>query len=222
MDTIKNMAVEGIITRDKHNLYKVVTWDNAYLDIKTKVCDMDEVKQLAKEYVPVDSINEEILKRKVVSVTYHPIFDVMTLSWIYNSCSFMYAYFDCLRWCLANNVGVTVGAQAVTQDNVQVDLKARRVAANGVLLFEQRKSGYFVAPLSIHVAALPSHLYDVAAEEFGLDGTEEVFKYTPVEIYSGRDSCNFLQRYAMKHGCIGELYALDQIIGGNECSSESY
>lgn len=216
MGGVKNMAVVGIIAAADQNLYKVVTWDNAYLDISTKVCDRSELNALTNRYVAVDSLSEEIMKRKLVTVPYLNVFDSMRYGWSSETFSFMYAYFDCLRWLLANKVRVTADDQEVSMDTVRVDLEQLMVMAGDVVIFGKHNSDYEAKPLKIYVSEMPKDLYAYVATQFALTGMEDTFRYVPVRVVSNREQCSYLFNYARQQDCLGQLYVLDQILGRGE------
>ncbi len=213
MIELKNMAVVGIVNKGAEQLYKVAVWDAAYLNIKYKLCTMDEVHSLAEKYVPIDSFNIEILKRKVPCVDYIELFDAMCVSWIKDVSNLMYSYFDCLRWCISNKVNVCVSGQQLDWDALEVDLKTLRVVAGDIVLFELMGYEPVAAAFDIDLSGLSEELYTEAASEFNLDGTECMFHYEPIEIVSSRNQCYRLRNYAGGHEVTGKLYAIDQILG---------
>lgn len=212
INTIKNMAVIGIISDKNEDLFKVAVWDSAFLNICYKICTAEEMNNLVSEFIPIDSYNIHVLKKKLITVEYNEIFDSMRYAWIEENYSFMYSYFDCLRWCLNENISVSAMGQKVDRNTIRVDLNTLKVFAGDLEIFSFNKK-VSALPLSIDIASMDQKQYEIASREFNLDGTESVFEYKPVEYISTRSTCSILCNYAKKQGCIGQLYALDQILG---------
>lgn len=208
----KNITVVGIVEREDEDLFKIVVWDNAYLDIAYKICSSDELLDMISDYDVIGSLDPIKLKKNIVTVPFVDLLAPMLFAWVEDPLSFMYSYFDCLRWCLSENIPVFVGDVEITRENLVVDLEKYRVTASGKEIFSWKNKDD-IPTLTIDLSDVTPEQYDMADKEFYLDGTECVIEYKPIGCISSRNCCSILRSYAEKQDCIGKLYALDQILG---------